>query len=93
MADDNVEHYDAEAVYDEQISPLMTQIIAICKEHKIPMIASFAYQHNEESGIGHCATCLNNFDGRLIDSYDRAVREIRASNAVIATMITRSSNP
>lgn len=32
-----------EAIYDEQISPLMKQIIAICKEHKIPMFATFEY--------------------------------------------------
>jgi len=30
-----------EQIYDEQISPLMAQIIAICKEHKIPVLASF----------------------------------------------------
>jgi hypothetical protein len=30
-----------ETIYDEQISPLMTQIIAICKENKIPVVASF----------------------------------------------------
>lgn len=30
-----------EQVYDEQIAPLMTQIIAVCKEHKVPMLAEF----------------------------------------------------
>src|SRR4051812_9804430 len=30
-----------EAVYDERISPLMAQIIVICKKNKIPMVASF----------------------------------------------------
>jgi hypothetical protein len=34
---------DNEAIYDEQINPLMAQIIAICKEHGIPMLASFVY--------------------------------------------------
>lgn len=31
-----------EEAYDSQISPLMTQIIAICKEHKIAMLCSFS---------------------------------------------------
>ena len=30
-----------EAVYDNQISPLMAQIIALCEEHRINMIADF----------------------------------------------------
>jgi hypothetical protein len=33
-----------EQVYDEQINPLMAQIIAICKEHGLPMVASFQYE-------------------------------------------------
>lgn len=31
-----------ESIYDARISPLMTQIIAVCKEAGIPMYASFA---------------------------------------------------
>lgn len=46
-----------EAVYDEQIAPLMTQIIAICKEHGIPMAATFEYEPE-----GYCSTTLP-FDG------------------------------
>lgn len=34
-----------EAAYDEHISPLMTQVIALCKEHKIPLLASFDLAH------------------------------------------------
>lgn len=30
-----------EAIYDATISPLMSQIIALCKQHDIPMVASF----------------------------------------------------
>ena len=36
------EHYNLESIYDEKISPLMRQIIDICKEHNMPMVASFA---------------------------------------------------
>jgi hypothetical protein len=44
---------DNEDIYDEQISQLMEQIIAICKKHKIPMLASFQYHPD-----GLCTTCL-----------------------------------
>lgn len=37
---------DNETVYDEQISPLMAQIIKICKDNKIPMFATFCYQQD-----------------------------------------------
>jgi hypothetical protein len=30
-----------EKIYDEQIAPLMTEIIKIAKQHDIPMVASF----------------------------------------------------
>lgn len=49
--------WDAEAAYDNEISPLMTQIIAVCKEHRIPVAATFQYKHDEE-GPGHCTTVL-----------------------------------
>lgn len=44
---------DNESVYDEQIAPLMTQIIGICKKHKMPMMASFQYAPE-----GLCTTAL-----------------------------------
>jgi hypothetical protein len=50
--------WDKEAIHDEQIAPLMTQIIAICKEHNIPMVAQFQYQDTEESGPGYVTTTL-----------------------------------
>lgn len=40
--------YDKEEIYDAQIAPLMEQIIAICSEHQIPMLASFAYKPGSE---------------------------------------------
>lgn len=35
--------FDLESVYDDQIAPLMTQIIAICAKHKLPIAATFEY--------------------------------------------------
>ena len=36
-----------EKIYDEQIFPLMTQIMEICKNNKIPMFATFEYNKDE----------------------------------------------
>jgi hypothetical protein len=44
---------DNEKIYDEQISPLMTKIIEICKEHKIPFFAEFQY-----SDEGFCRSAI-----------------------------------
>lgn len=37
-----------EEIYDEQISPLMTQITAICKEHKVAHLCAFSLDLEEE---------------------------------------------
>lgn len=50
--------WSKEDVYDEKISPLMQQIIAICKEHNIPMVALFQYADSEENGPAFCKTTL-----------------------------------
>lgn len=47
-----------EAAYDEHISPLMTKIIALCKEHKINMAAQFVLDRNDEDEPLYCTTVL-----------------------------------
>lgn len=48
-----------EAVYDDQISPLMSQIIALCKEHDIPMVSCFQLDNREpEDRKLHCITAM-----------------------------------
>ncbi|MGW5982047.1 hypothetical protein ACWFOP_16670 [Bacillus mycoides] len=39
--------YDKEKIYDEEIAPLMQQILEICKREELPMVAQF--YHAEES--------------------------------------------
>jgi hypothetical protein len=46
-----------EQVYDTEINPLMAQIIAICKKHKIPVVASFGLESEEDEDL-HCSTVL-----------------------------------
>jgi hypothetical protein len=45
-------------VYDEEIAPLMAQIIAICKEHRIPLVAQFNYAATDEDGPSFCTTII-----------------------------------
>ena len=57
-----------EKVYDEQIAPLMSQIIQICKDNDIPMFADFQY-----SDTDFCTSCIYpNVDGRhvVVSLYD-----------------------
>ena len=48
--------FDLESVYDEKVSPLMAQIIDICKEHDLPFIAEFLYKNDEEDGEQLCTS-------------------------------------
>ena len=68
MSEPNETPWSAEQVYDEQIAPLMKQIVAICKEHQIPMVAKFQYAHDAENGPAFCTTAL---------PLDRACENIR----------------
>ena len=40
-----------EEIYDTQISPLIRQIIAICKQHKIANLCAFALENDGVDGM------------------------------------------
>ncbi len=46
-----------EEIFDEQIDPLMRQIITICEKHRISNICSFALDDDEDSEL-ICTTTL-----------------------------------
>lgn len=46
-----------EQIYDEQIAPLMTQIIEICRAGGVSMIASFAIANEDDPNL-RCTTHL-----------------------------------
>lgn len=84
-----LEYYDLEHVYDEQISPLMKQIIDICKAHRLPMIASFAFKNCEEKGAGDCSTLLT-YEGRNVTKFTQALNIIRHQPLVSTiTIVTK----
>ena len=52
-----------EEVYDQQINPLMSQIIEICKQNRIPIAATFELVEGGDADPMFCTT-LAPFDSR-----------------------------
>ena len=53
-----------EQIYDEKIAPLMRQIIEICQEHNIGMLADFEIPNDEDQDL--CCTSGTPGDGDQI---------------------------
>lgn len=65
--------YDKESVYDERIAPLMQEIIQVCKDEKLPMVAQFYLQESDKYGDGpmYCTTTVVPArDEMLPEAYD-----------------------
>jgi hypothetical protein len=64
---------EKEKIYDEQISPLIQQIIEICKEHKIPMFTNFGFapvpQVEDEEGRYPADSCVSSLLGEGYDHH------------------------
>ena len=54
---------DKEEIYDEQINPLMSEILGVCKEHGIAMIASFSLPVEEDPYL-MCTSYLSDGEGK-----------------------------
>lgn len=67
-----------EQIYDEQIAPLMEQIIAICKNNGIAMVSSFSIPIETDDGL-QCTTYLADECGDLPQSYAAAARALGLS--------------
>ncbi|AQQ34572.1 hypothetical protein A8E95_11675 [Burkholderia cenocepacia] len=65
-----------EQIYDEQISPLMTQIISICKERKIPIVASFFTPGDDDPELA-VTTALLGAGFEAPQNFSNALRELR----------------
>ena len=63
-----------EAIYDEQISPLMEQILTICKDNKIAMLADFALGKDPEADDAE----LKCTSGLLADEHEPTPEMIKA---------------
>jgi hypothetical protein len=60
-----------EEAYDAQIAPLMTEIIKICKEYKIAMLAQFSTPNDDDPDLV-CTT------GLLMDEHEPNEAQIEA---------------
>lgn len=60
-----------EEIYDQEIGPLMTKIVATCQEHGIAMIASFSIPHPQSPDL-LCTTSLPDGDGKRPKQFARA---------------------
>lgn len=81
------EVFDLEDVYDAEVSPLMVQIIEICKKHRMPMIASFIFGHDNDGGIDTCDTVLQ-YAGRKFARLDTALATVRGQDRAPPVVIT-----
>lgn len=83
-----------EQIYDDQISPLMRQIIGICQEHGIAMMASFDIAHDGEGPNGEdcssltCNTLLPDGDGNPNKLFAQANAHIRRGGRPAPMMLT-----
>ena len=66
-----------EQIYDNEIAPLMSQITAICEEHKIAMLASFAISTDDDPGLTCTTTCL-------ADEYEPGQQQLDAIAVLMA---------
>lgn len=55
---------DKEKIYDSKISPLIKQILTICKDEKIPMFCEFQF-----STEGFCRSFLKSEDTNIFEHY------------------------
>lgn len=76
-----------EEIYDSQISPLMGQIIQICKANCIAMMADFAIPTEADDGL-RCTTILPDESGQNDQLHLEALSRIRRGGRPAPMMIT-----
>lgn len=78
-----------EQVYDEQINALMAQVIDICKEHKIALVASFAIPTEEDPDLV-CSTFLIDDAHDPSDNFKKAASILGPRRSSLMQMTTRN---
>ena len=74
-------------MYDEQISPLVHQIISICKEHNIALLLSAQLQDEDDETL-YCTTILPGTDDASDEKFVRALNIIRPPSRSVMHMTT-----
>jgi hypothetical protein len=76
-----------ENVYDEQISPLVHRIIAICREHEIALLLSAQLEDEDEREL-FCTTILPGTDEVSCEKFVQALNVIRPASRPVMHMTT-----
>lgn len=76
-----------EQIYDDQINPLMKQIIQICRENHIAMICSFAIPTPDDADL-FCSSRVPDETGHLPSPIKEASGAIFGYNANRSLMLT-----
>ena len=79
-----------EEIYDEKIFPLMAQVIAICKEHRIAMLFSCAlgFEPDDDESQLTCTSAILDRDCEPTDEQMRAFHIIRPRTMAAVIEIT-----
>jgi len=76
-----------ENVYDEQISPLVHQIIEICKEHNIALLLSAQLQDEDDETL-YCTSILPGDEDVSDERFVQALNIIRPPSRSMMHMTT-----
>jgi hypothetical protein len=76
-----------ENVYDEQIRPLVHQIIDICKEHNIVLLLSAQLQDEDDETL-YCTTILPGTDDVSDEKFVQALNIIRPASRSVMHLTT-----
>lgn len=85
---------DKEAVYDEKISPLVSQIIEICKQEKIPFVMSFALrEESDEEEDLYCTTAIYGQPGMMkAPTFSKAIKVLKNEPEFLGIMVQKGGS-
>lgn len=78
-----------EEAYDSKISPLVAEIIAICKEHKIQFLANFEIGDEDDPGL-QCTTNVFGDDWQPSEAMKMAYANLRPRSSSPLMVTTRN---
>lgn len=84
--------WDKESVYDNEIAPLMEQIIEICHRSEIPLVAQFQYAGGKDADEASlCSTVITKFPHACADIVRLGVRVAQAARGPEVLAITETT--
>lgn len=94
MKDDSkLQNFDANEVYDEKIRPLMTVLISICQAHKIPMLAQFCVENNNETESSCFISTSLPIEGRTPSIMYTKMAILKENTPIIGGIVIKGPKP